>query len=106
MIMKVKFVEKVKFIPSNRPNIVIAKILGKVVRYRVVRKMISGGIGTWNEEENIIYVEPNLPPRTEKAVLVHEAVESFLEKVLKFSDEDAHRIAVIEEHRWLRGEIK
>ena len=88
-------VSHIKISPKN----ISLKIDGKKVKFRIKKKFVPEGIGDWQGNE--VHVEPKLPKRTERAILVHEAVENFLMTKKKYSYEQAHRKAVIAEHESL-----
>jgi hypothetical protein len=93
-------VSDVEFIPGRRPDFVRMKINGHNVSYKIIRRYVNKGVGTWKKD--CLYIEPNLPEDTEKATIVHEAVENFLMSKRKWNYENAHRWAVIWEHKMLR----
>jgi hypothetical protein len=93
-------VTDLEFIPYHNPKFVKLKINNQNVRYKIIRRYVYDGVGSWDKD--CLFIEPNLPESTEKAIIVHEAVENFLMSKKKWNYENAHRHAVIWEHKILK----
>ena len=92
-------VTRVIFTPKTRPKHVSLFIDGRKYFYDIHRQEVREGVGEWRKKN--IYVEPGFTTIQEKAIIVHEAVESFLMRLKGVKYEQAHKLATKEEYKWL-----